>query len=191
MAPCCNACCPRFGVIQPLALRLLAPPPLLPALYRLLAHTFVLLLVLLTSGGRVGAAAAEKLDLFARGALNTFRFVAVICCDRVDAWVCQDEIGTFPLPFTCFCPWGLSLPLVRGRGIYLGTELGNTSHSTEDISWEGRTCPLYYWNNGERACRTYPSHVKDPVDLLKSTINKWGVLLSETQREALMEVSRG
>ncbi len=46
---------------------------------RLLAHTYVLLLVLLTSGGRIGAAAAEKLNLFARGALNTYRLRREAC----------------------------------------------------------------------------------------------------------------
>lgn len=40
---------------------------------KLLTSAFVVMLTLLTSGNRVGAAATEKLGLFARGAVNTYR----------------------------------------------------------------------------------------------------------------------
>lgn len=40
---------------------------------KLLASAFVVMLTLLTSGNRVGAAATEKLGLFAKGAVNTYR----------------------------------------------------------------------------------------------------------------------
>ena len=40
---------------------------------KLTAHVYVNMLALLTTGNRVGAAAAEKLDLFRRGAVNTFK----------------------------------------------------------------------------------------------------------------------
>lgn len=43
-----------------------------PAAAGLLAHAYVVLLTLLTSGARIGAAATERLDLFARGAVATF-----------------------------------------------------------------------------------------------------------------------
>ena len=40
---------------------------------RYLTHWYALMLTLLTSGARIGAAAAEKLDLFRRDALHTYR----------------------------------------------------------------------------------------------------------------------
>lgn len=39
-------------------------------------------------------------------------------------------------------------------------------------------------------CRTYPPHVTDPVVVLKDAVNRWGELLSEGEREQLMEVGR-
>jgi hypothetical protein len=43
------------------------------SLLKLSAHLFVTLLTLLTSGNRIGATAAEKLDLFSRNAVQTFK----------------------------------------------------------------------------------------------------------------------
>jgi len=43
------------------------------SLLKLSAHLFVTLLTLLTSGNRIGATAAEKLDLFAKDAVQTFK----------------------------------------------------------------------------------------------------------------------
>jgi hypothetical protein len=40
---------------------------------RLISHAYMLHITLLTSGNRIGAAAAEKLRLFARNAVNTYR----------------------------------------------------------------------------------------------------------------------
>jgi hypothetical protein len=42
-------------------------------LLKLSAHLFVTLLTLLTSGNRIGATAAEKLDLFSKNAVQTFK----------------------------------------------------------------------------------------------------------------------
>lgn len=43
------------------------------SLLKLSAHLFVTLLTLLTSGNRIGATAAEKLDLFSKNAVQTFK----------------------------------------------------------------------------------------------------------------------
>lgn len=43
------------------------------SLLKLSAHLFVTLLTLLTSGNRIGATAAEKLDLFTKNAVQTFK----------------------------------------------------------------------------------------------------------------------